>query len=54
MRAYERFLKYVAYPTMSCEGAGKTPSSDKQLVLARALYDELVSMGLSEVTLDEN
>ena len=42
MRAYERFLKYVAYPTMSCEGAGKTPSSDKQLVLARALYDELV------------
>lgn len=53
MRAYERFLKYVAYPTMSCEGAGKTPSSDKQLVLARALYDELVDLGLSDVTLDE-
>ncbi len=53
MRAYERFLKYVAYPTMSCEGAGKTPSSDKQLVLARALYDELIDLGLSDVTLDE-
>lgn len=53
MRAYERFLKYVEYPTMSCEGAGKTPSSDKQLVLARALRDELIGIGLSDVTLDE-
>ena len=53
MKAYERFLKYVAYPTMSCEGAGKTPSSDKQLVLARALRDELVELGLSDVVLDE-
>ena len=53
MKAYERFLKYVAYPTMSCEGAGKTPSSDKQLVLARALYEELIELGLCDVVLDE-
>ena len=53
MRAFERFLKYAAYPTMSSEETGTHPSTEKQLVLARALADELVSMGLSDVELDQ-
>ena len=46
MRAYERFLKYVQYPTQSLEETGTTPSTAKQLVLARALYNELTELGL--------
>ncbi len=53
MRAYERFLKYAAIPTMSCEDSGTHPSTAKQLVLARALADELRELGLSDVELDE-
>lgn len=53
MRAYERFLKYVAYPTMSDETTGTTPSTAKQLVLARALCEELLALGLSDARVDE-
>ena len=53
MRAYERFLKYVAYPTMSSEETGTHPSTAKQLVLARELVRELEELGLSNVELDE-
>ena len=47
MRAYERFLKYAAYPTMSDETTGTTPSTAKQLVLARELCSELKALGLN-------
>ena len=53
MRAYERFLNYVAYPTMSDETTGTTPSTAKQLVLAKSLCDELISLGLSDAVVDE-
>ena len=53
MRAYERFLKYALYPTMSSEQTGTHPSTEKQLALARALRDELSAMGLCDVELDE-
>ena len=53
MRAYERFLKYALYPTMSSEETGTHPSSAKQLVLAGALKDELIGLGLVNVELDE-
>ena len=33
MKAYERFLNYVAYPTMSDEASETVPSTAKQLVL---------------------
>ncbi len=46
MKAYEKFLKYAAYPTMSDESTGTTPSTSKQLVLARELYSELTALGL--------
>ena len=53
MRAYERFLKYAAYPTMSSEETGTHPSTAKQLVLARELVKELEALGLANVELDE-
>ncbi len=52
MKPYERFLTYVAYPTMSDEKSETVPSSAKQLVLSRALADELTGMGLCDVELD--
>lgn len=53
MRAYERFLKYASYPTMSSEETGTHPSTAKQLVLAGALAEELSAMGLCDVEVDE-
>ena len=41
MKAYERFLHYAAYPTMSNEESETIPSTDKQLALARELVTEL-------------
>lgn len=53
MDIVERFLKYVAFDTQSAEDTGKTPSTDKQMALARYLKDELTAIGLTEVELDE-
>jgi tripeptide aminopeptidase len=53
MKITNRFLKYVSYPTMSDETSETVPSSAKQLVLSRAIADELVALGLQEVELDE-
>ena len=52
MKAYERFLKYVGYPTMSDETTGTTPSTKKQLALAHALCDELRELGLCDARVD--
>ncbi len=53
MKTYERFLKYAKIPTMSNEESESCPSTKKQLVLANLLCDELLSLGLSEVKVDE-
>ena len=53
MKVEERFLKYVSYETTSCEGSGTHPSSDKELVLASVLRDEMETLGLQNVQLDE-
>lgn len=45
MQAYERFLNYVKIHTTSEEGTNKTPSTDRQLVLAELLCNELNSLG---------
>ncbi len=46
MNVKERFLTYVAYPTMSDETSATCPSSDKQWALAHHLEKELSAMGL--------
>jgi len=50
----ERFLKYVSFETTSDEEAGVTPSTPGQMVLAKYLKEELESLGLQEVFLDDN
>ena len=54
MRAYERFLNYVQYDTASDENSPTCPSTEKQLVLARALVDELKSLGVEDARMDEH
>ncbi len=53
MEITDRFLKYVSYPTMSDETSGTVPSTEKQLVLSRAIADELIALGLEDVELDD-
>jgi tripeptide aminopeptidase len=49
----ERFLRYVRIDTQSAHGATTSPSTEKQLELARLLRDELEEIGLDDVRLDE-
>ena len=53
MKITERFLKYVSFPTMSDETSDTVPSTAKQLVLSRAIADELIGLGLEDVELDD-
>ena len=48
----DRFLRYVAVDTQSCEESESQPSSAKQLTLLAMLRDELQAMGV-EAVLDE-
>ena len=54
MTLVERFLKYVSFDTQSSEETGVTPSTPGQMVFARYLKEELESLGLEEISLDEN
>ena len=54
MNIVDRFLKYVSFCTTSDENTGMTPSTPGQMEFAQFLADELKSIGLKEVTLDEN
>lgn len=54
MGIVERFLKYVSFCTTSDENTGMTPSTPGQLEFAKYLAEELKSIGLTEVTLDDN
>ena len=54
MRAYERFMNYALYPTMSDEESKTCPSTKKQLALAKALVGELVELGLADAEVDKN
>ncbi len=54
MDIVERFLNYVAFDTQSAEDAEGTPSTAKQLELAKYLKAELEKVGLKDVELDAN
>jgi tripeptide aminopeptidase len=47
--AMDRLLRYVKIDTQSAEEAGKFPSTEKQLVLARLLETELKALGVQSV-----
>lgn len=48
----ERFLRYVQYDTQSSDDSTTYPSTEKQLVLARVLVEELREIGLADAALD--
>lgn len=54
MRAYERLLKYVTYPTASDETSKSCPSTPEQLELGRALVQEMKELGIADAAMDEN
>ena len=54
MDVKERFLRYVTFHTTSDEESGTVPSTPGQLVLGKALAEELAELGLSHVEQDEN
>lgn len=53
MRAYERFLKYVAIHTTSDPKSGLVPSSAIQFDLAHQLVDEMTALGIQNAHVDE-
>ena len=54
MNITDRFLKYVSFCTTSDEQTNLTPSTPGQMEFARYLADELRSIGMQDVTLDDN
>lgn len=54
MRAYERLLNYVTYDTASDESCPNCPSTEKQLVLGRALVQEMQALGIENARMDDH
>ena len=50
----ERFTSYVKVDTQSNESNENCPSTPGQITLANMLVEELKSIGMQEVTIDEN
>ncbi len=49
----DRFLRYVRIDTQSDEHSSSVPSTDKQWALARLLVQELETLGLEDVSVDD-
>ncbi len=54
MTLTDRFLTYVRIDTQRDPTSESTPSTEKQWVLAKKLFEELKEIGMEEVTMDEN
>ena len=54
MTIVDRFLRYVSFCTTSDENTNMTPSTPGQMEFAKYLAEELKSIGMTDVTLDEN
>ena len=53
MDLVKRFLKYVSFDTQSDDNSTETPSTSKQLLLAKYLVNELKSIGCVDVFVDQ-
>ncbi len=53
MTILERFLKYVHVPSASNEHSGKTPSDEKEFVLAHLLMEDMKQIGITDAFVDE-
>lgn len=49
----ERFLEYIKFNTKANENSSSYPSSENQLILGKALVQELTEIGLSNVSMNE-
>lgn len=54
MNITERFLNYTKFDTQSNEDSTSVPSTEKQLMFANYLKEELVREGLTDVEMDDN
>jgi tripeptide aminopeptidase len=54
MNITERFFKYISFTTTADDSTKTTPSTAGQVVFAKYLVEELKSIGLQEVELDDN
>lgn len=54
MTVTDRFIRYIKLNTVSDPDSPNTPSTSHQFDLARLLVDELLELGLSDATVDEN
>jgi len=54
MKAYERLLEYVKWPTASNEQSDACPSTPIQLDFGRSLVEEMRSLGIADAAIDEN
>ena len=54
MDIVDRFIKYARIDTQSDENNRQTPSTQKQFNLAKEVEQEMVEMGLTDVSLDNN
>ena len=50
----DRFIKYAKIDTQSDENSNQTPSTLKQFNLAKEIERELIEMGMTDVSLDNN
>jgi tripeptide aminopeptidase len=50
----DRFLSYVTIDTQSDASSATTPSTKKQWILAHKLVEELKTIGMQDVSIDEN
>lgn len=53
MTIQERFIRYTQYDTQSAEDSTTVPSTEKQLLFAQYLKEEMETEGLKDVVLDE-
>lgn len=54
MRAYERLIKYTQFPAASDSSSTSCPSTPEQLTFARALVEEMLSLGITDAHMDEH
>ena len=54
MKATERFLKYISIYTGSHDGMEVTPSSPTMFELANLIAEEMKTLGMSDVKVDEH
>lgn len=54
MNVVERFLKYVSFDTRSDENSESCPSTSKQKILGEYIENELKTIGLLDVSMDQN